>query len=58
MVRHVIDDDYAPVTHDSAHFTVLMERVPRHPGLICMNVTNRFMSFYARQTLFEFRNML
>lgn len=38
LVRRAIDDLYILVTHDSTDFTALMEREPRHPGLVCMNV--------------------
>ena len=42
------------VTHDSADFTALMEREPRHPGLVCMNVAHGLMSLDVQQTLFDY----
>ncbi|MCY4591569.1 MAG: hypothetical protein OXE86_13595 [Alphaproteobacteria bacterium] len=32
LVRRAIDDDYVPVTHDSADFTALMESEPATRG--------------------------
>ena len=54
LVRRAIDDDYILVTHDSADFTALMEREPRHPGLVCMNVAQGLMSLDVQQTLFDY----
>ncbi len=52
-VRRAMDDGYILVTHDSADFTALMEREPRHPGLVCMNVAHGLMSLDVQQTLFD-----
>ena len=54
LVQRAIDDDYILVTHDSADFTALMEREPRHPGLVCMNVAHGLMSLDVQQTLFDY----
>lgn len=53
LVRRAMDDGYILVTHDSADFTALTEREPRHPGLVCMNVAHGLMSLDVQQTLFD-----
>ena len=54
LVQRAIDDGYILVTHDSADFTALMEREPRHPGLVCMNVAHGLMSLDVQQKLFDY----
>ena len=53
LVRRAVEDGYVLVTHNSADFSALMEREPRHPGLICMNVAHGVMSLEVQQRLFE-----
>ena len=54
LLQRAIDDGYILVTHDSADFTALVEREPRHPGLLCMNVAHGLMSLDVQQTLFDY----
>ena len=54
LVRRAVDDGYALVTHDRADFTVLMEREPLHPGLVCLNVAHRLMRLDVQRNLFEY----
>ena len=53
VVRRAIDEGYVVVTHDTADFTLLMDREPMHPGLLCMNVAHGLMSLDVQQALFE-----
>ena len=53
VVRRAVDDGYVAVTQNTADFTVLMEREPMHPGLLCMNVAHRLMSLRVQQALFD-----
>ena len=54
LVRRALDDGYVLVTHDTADFTVLMEREPLHPGLICLNVAHGLMRLSVQRNLFEY----
>ena len=54
LVRRAIDNRYILVTHDSTDFTALMERQPRHPGLVCMNVAHGLMSLDVQKRLFDY----
>ena len=58
LVHRAIDDDQVLVMRDSADFTALLEREPRHPGLACMNVAHKLMSLNVQQTFFEYSNTL
>ena len=42
VVRRAVSDGYVVVTQDRTDFTLLMEREPMHPGLLCMTVTHGF----------------
>lgn len=53
LVRRAVRDEYVLVTNDTADFTSLMAREPRHPGLICMNVAHGFMRLDVQAKLFE-----
>ena len=53
LVRRAIQDGYVLVTNDRADFTSLVERHPRHPGLVCMNAAHGLMSLDAQMGLFE-----
>ncbi len=52
VVRRAVSDGYVVVTQDRTDFTLLMEREPMHPGLLCMTVTHGFMSLNVQQALF------
>jgi len=53
LVRRAVDDGYVLVTQDRNDFTSLMEREPRHPGLVCINVAHGLMDLGTQQVLFE-----
>lgn len=53
LVRRAVRDGYVLVINDTADFTSLMAREPRHPGLICMNVAHGFMRLEVQTKLFE-----
>ena len=53
LVRRAVAEGYVLVTQDRTDFTSLMEREPRHPGLVCMNVAHGMMSLGVQQALFE-----
>ena len=53
LVRRAVRDGYVLVTNDTADFTSLMAREPRHPGLICMNAAHGFMRLEVQTKLFE-----
>ena len=52
IVRRAVADGYVVVTQDTADFTLLMEREPAHPGLLCMTVAHSLMSLDVQQALF------
>ena len=53
LVRRAVADGYVLVTNDRADFTPLMEREPRHPGLVCITVAHGLMSLDVQTRLFE-----
>ena len=53
LVRRAVEDGYVLVTHDRTDFTLLMEREPVHPGLVCLNVAHGLMRLGVQQGLFE-----
>lgn len=53
LVRRAVRDGYVLVTNDTADFTSLMAREPRHPGLICLNVAHGLMRLEVQTRLFE-----
>ena len=53
LVRRAIDEEYVLVTNDRADFTPLMEREPRHPGLVCITVAHGLMSLNVQTELFK-----
>ena len=53
LVRRAVRDGYVLVTNDTADFTSLMVREPRHPGLICLNVAHGLMRLEVQTKLFE-----
>ena len=53
LVRRAIDEGYVLVTNDRADFTPLMEREPRHPGLVCITVAHGLMSLDVQRELFK-----
>ncbi len=53
LVRRAIDEGYVLVTNDRADFTPLMEREPRHPGLVCITVAHGLMSLDVQTELFK-----
>lgn len=52
-MRRAVRDGYVLVTNDTADFTALLERHPRHPGLVCLNVAHGLMSLDVQTRLFE-----
>jgi predicted nuclease of predicted toxin-antitoxin system len=53
LVRRAVDEEYVLVTNDRADFTPLMEREPRHPGLVCITVAHGLMSLNVQTELFK-----
>ena len=53
LVRRAVRDGYVLVTNDTADFTSLMAREPRHPSLVCMNVAHGLMRLEVQTKLFE-----
>ena len=41
------------MTNDRADFTLLMEREPQHPGLVCITVAHGLMSLDVQTRLFD-----
>ena len=54
LVRRAVDDGYVLVTNNSTDFTSLIDREPRHPGLICINIAAGHMSLGVQQRLFHY----
>lgn len=50
LVRRALDDGYVLVTHNSADFTILIEREPDHTGLVCLNVAHGLMRLDVQRT--------
>lgn len=53
LVRRAVADGYILVTNDRADFTLLMEREPQHPGLVCITVAHGLMSLDVQTRLFD-----
>ena len=54
LVQRAVDDGYVLVTNNSTDFTSLVDREPRHPGLVCINIAASHMSLGVQQRLFEY----
>ncbi|MXW87411.1 MAG: toxin-antitoxin system, toxin component, PIN family protein [Boseongicola sp. SB0673_bin_14] len=54
LVQRATEYGYATVTNNSADFITLLERVPDHPGLVCIDVAHGLMSLDVQQRLFEY----
>ena len=53
LVRRAVADGYVLVRNDRTDFTTLVEREPRHPGLVCITVAHGLMSLDVQTRLFE-----
>ena len=53
LVQRAVADGYVLVTNDRADFTLLMEREPQHPGLVCITVAHGLMSLDVQTRLFD-----
>ncbi|MCY4003802.1 MAG: DUF5615 family PIN-like protein [Rhodospirillales bacterium] len=53
LVRRAVADGYVLVTNDRTDFTTLVQREPRHPGLVCITVAHGLMSLDVQTRLFE-----
>ena len=54
LVRRAVDDGYVLVTNNRTDFTSLIDREPRHPGLVCINIAAGHMSLCVQQKLFDY----
>ncbi len=54
LVQRAAEEGYTTVTNNSTDFITLLERVPDHPGLVCIDVAHGLMSLDVQQRLFDY----